>query len=500
MSVSHLRASQHVRHSPTVCSMSRTPPDGEIATSSWTEVFRGRLGVYTVLLNLGILFFAVDAFLINTLMPSIVADIGGVAFYSWAMMLYLVGSIMGAASYAPLRARIGGRRSFAVGGAVFSLGAFSCSIAPTIAELLVARLFQGIGGGLILAGSMAFISILFEPQLRKYAVAATNVTWIIAAVVGPLQAGIFANFGWWRGAFFVYVPIGAAFLVGILWKIPKSADQATAGSRALQFPIGRVGLLGLGVLCVASSGLVEPAALRTALIVTAGLIVWYAFNRDAQAENRLFPSQSLSLSEPVGLGYWAHIFVTTAYISVSIYLPLVLTVLHGIAPLYVGLANGIMSIGWSIGAALSAGLHRSRERKAVIAGPICLMIGSVGLALVAAFGAHFAWVLVCAPMVGIGIGIFHVHMTVRVMGAARLGEESITASSLTTIRALGMAFGAAAAGTVGNVAGLQELATPDTVRTAVIWVYFFNVLPLVLAAVAAARFFQVAEPAREERR
>ena len=63
-----------------------------------------------------------------------------------------------------------------------------------------------------------------------------------------------------------------------------------------------------------------------------------------------------------------------------------------------------------------------------------------------------------------------------------------------------MAFGAAAAGTVGNVAGLQELATPDTVRTAVIWVYFFNVLPLVLAAVAAARFFQVAEPAREERR
>jgi MFS family permease len=149
-------------------------------------------------------------------------------------MLYLVGSIMGAASYGPLRARIGGRRSLAAGGAVFSLGALGCSMAAAIGELLVARLFQGIGGGLILAGAMAFTSVLYGPELRRYAVAVTNVTWIIAAVVGPLQAGAFANFGWWRGAFFLYVPIGAAFLVGVLWKIPKTADEATAGSRALR--------------------------------------------------------------------------------------------------------------------------------------------------------------------------------------------------------------------------------------------------------------------------
>jgi hypothetical protein len=258
-----------------------------------------------------------------------------------------------------------------------------------------------------------------------------------------------------------------------------------------------VGLLGLGVLCVGSSGLVESAALRAALIVAAGLIVWYAFARDTSAENRLFPSQPLSLSQPVGLAYWGHILVTTAYIAVSIYLPLVLTVLHGISPLYVGFANGIMSIGWSIAAALSAGLHGSIERKVVIAGPICLMIGTVGLALGAVSGAHVTWVLICAPLVGVGIGIFHVHMTVRVMGVAHPGEESITASSLQTIRALGMAFGAAIAGTVGNVAGLQELATPDTVRAAVTWVYLFNVLPLVLAAAVAARFFQIADRARD---
>src|SRR5262245_16919837 len=265
--------------------MNHGPPNIEMVKPSWTDVFRGRFGVYTLLLNIGILFFAVDNFLIKTFMPSIVADIGGVAFYAWAMMLYLVGSIMGAASYGPFRARIGGRQAFALGGAVFSLGAFGCSMASAIGELLVARLFQGTGAGLMLAGSMAFISILFGPQLRRHAIAVSNVTWVVAAVIGPVQAGLFANAGWWRGAFLLYVPIGAAFLIGILWQIPKSADPATADSRALRFPIGRVGLLGLGVLSVASSGLPGSGALRAALIVTAVLIVWYAFSRDAEAEN-----------------------------------------------------------------------------------------------------------------------------------------------------------------------------------------------------------------------
>src|SRR6187551_2980863 len=192
--------------------MNDISPSPETATPSWTEVFRGRYGVYTLLLNIGILFFALDSFLINTLMPSIVADIGGVAFYAWAMMLYLVGAITGAASYAPLRGRLGGRLALAVGGGIFSLGALGCSLAPVIAALLISRLFQGVGGGLIIAGAMSFTSSLFEPRLRKYAVAATNVTWIISAVLGPLQAGVFAEIGWWRGAFLLYVPIGAGFL------------------------------------------------------------------------------------------------------------------------------------------------------------------------------------------------------------------------------------------------------------------------------------------------
>jgi MFS family permease len=465
------------------------------AKEAWFEILRGRRGVYTLLLNIGILFFGIDTFLVNTLMPTIVADIGGVAFYAWAIMLYLVGAIVGSASYGPLRARIGGRRALAFGGAVFSLGALGCSLAPTIAALLVFRLFQGVGGGMILAGSMAFISALFEPHQRRYAVAVTNATWIVSALLGPLQGGILADLGWWRGAFMLYVPIGTAFLAGVLWRIPEGADKAAADSRLLRFPIWRVALLGLGVLCVASSGQVPNALARVALIAIAAVIVWYAVTRDAAAENRLFPSQPFSPTAPVGLAYWGHMLVSSSYVAVSIYLPLVLTLIYGLAPLYVGFANALMSIGWSVSSGLTAGLHGNRERIAVSLAPLCLLAGCVGLAVTVVSGWHLAWLIAFAMMVGAGIGIFHVHMTVRVMGAAREGEESITASSLSTIRSLGMAFGAALAGTVANIAGLQQVATFTTVQTAVTGVYLFNALPLALALLVAVRFYQIVERA-----
>ena len=81
-------------------------------------------------------------------------------------------------------------------GALFSLGALGCSLAAAIDQLLVSRFFQGIGGGLILAGALAFTSVLYGPELRRTVIAVTNITWIIAAVIGPVQAGIFADLAW----------------------------------------------------------------------------------------------------------------------------------------------------------------------------------------------------------------------------------------------------------------------------------------------------------------
>src|SRR6202008_4300256 len=131
-------------------------------SSPWTALFRDGRGIYVVALNLGIGLHAIDVFVISTVMPAVVRALGGVAFYAWATMLYMIASIMGAASGNTLRAAVGARNGYCLAGVIFLLGTIGAGAAPTMAMLLAARFVQGLGGGLIVAQSMGLIRELFD--------------------------------------------------------------------------------------------------------------------------------------------------------------------------------------------------------------------------------------------------------------------------------------------------------------------------------------------------
>jgi len=186
--------------------------------------------------------------------------------------------------------------------------------------------------------------------------------------------------------------------------------------------------------------------------------------------------------------------VVSTYTGISIFLPLVLTVVHHIPPLYVGGINALMSITWSVSATVVTGLHGGAERRAMLLGPLCIMAGSAGLAAASWLGGTIVLVAALAMVVGLGIGFINVHIMAKVMIAALPGEESVTATSLTTIRSLGMAFGSAVAGAIANLAGLEAVASAEAVSTAASTVFLFNAVPTALAVVAVLRFFRASAP------
>ena len=130
--------------------------------SSWKKIFTGRLGIYTLVLNLAIALFGIDIFVISTIMPTIVADIGGAQFYSWTVMLYMVGSIIGSSSAGPVKELFGRRNGYVFAGLLFAIGNLGAFFAPDMVILLIWRLVQGLGGGLMISQSFGLRETCFQ--------------------------------------------------------------------------------------------------------------------------------------------------------------------------------------------------------------------------------------------------------------------------------------------------------------------------------------------------
>ena len=165
--------------------VNETPPE---EGTGWADMFRGKRGVYTVLLNVGIGVHAIDIFVITTVMPAVVAEIGGVEFYAWTTMLYMVGTVMGAASDNMREPCWDAEKGYVTAGLIFLAGALGCAAAPNMALLLIFRTVEGIGGGLLMSQSMTLVNDLYTGRLRTQVLATITTTWSIAAVIGPLIA------------------------------------------------------------------------------------------------------------------------------------------------------------------------------------------------------------------------------------------------------------------------------------------------------------------------
>lgn len=438
----------------------------EISPPSWASLLQDGRAAHTLLLNLGVAIHAVDVFIITTVMPSVVAEIGGATFYAWATMLYVVISIIGTALGNPIKVRLGNRHAYMAGALIFLVGSLGCAVASSMAFLLLARAAQGLGGGLLLSLSHGMVSTLYPPALRARIFASISGMWGIAALLGPALGGVFAQIGWWRGAFWAAVPV-VVLLLALAWTFLPSSKLDEAPHR---LPFLRLLMLAAGVLCVALSGHVTALWTRFFLICLAGLLVGMTFHLDSRAINQLLPSQPLSFNNRVGVAYWMLFLLGIMTSQFGVFMPLVVQVLHGVSPLGAGYFAALRSIAWTAAALCTAGLSAQGVRRALLVGPVVITAGSLGQALLVVHGPLF-WLAAFVVLNGLGIGICFAHLNTWAIAGARAGETELTAASIPTIRALGFAFGAASAGVIANVVGLGNELPPAVVARVAYWVY-----------------------------
>ena len=472
------------------------PADPALPKGSWGDIFRNGLGLYSSLVIGGIAMNATQMLVIAIIMPTIVRDIGGARFYTWAAMLYTIGAIVGGASTAMVWSRLGARRAYTLGAAVFALGTLCCALAPDIGTLIAARAVQGWAGGLVSGCGMALITTVFEARLRTRIIAISQSTFTACHLSGPVVGGMFAAMHWWRGSFWMAAPLMLVFAGVAYWKIPDRLSHEAEPPRFAGLPFLRFATLAAGVMCVAGSGSVPGLVWRLVLIAAAVGLVSLTFWLDRRAPNNLFPRGTLSVNAPIGLALWILALHGMTQTSVTLFLPLLLQVVHHVSPLVINFLSIVISLGWTTGTFTASGWSGQRERIALASGPV---IATGGLALLTAVALLPGLLLMTlsAFVMGIGIGIYNVHLVARAMDSATADEHRSTAAALTSVRAIGTAFGAAIAGVVANAAGLGAAVDPAAVGHAVTAVYEFCCIPFGLAAVLMFRFVRLTLGSRD---
>ncbi len=450
--------------------------------AGWLDPFRGGLAHFTVMLNIGIGLHALDVFIISTVMPRVVRELGGAEYYTWTTMLYVVASIVGTAAGNPARQILGSRFAYAVAAIAFAAGSAACALSPNMVSLLAARVVQGLGGGTVLALSMGLVSDLFPPHMRKRVLAIVSATWGIASLLGPGIGGMFAEAGWWRGAFWINVPVVLIFVIACS-RLPKKPPRAGA----LRFPYLQLVLMTTGVVAVALCGQVSHAVFQIALLLVAAAAVALAMRLDHAAEARMFPSHPLSLSRPVGIAYWVLALSSITHAVIGAYLPLSMQVLHGASDQAAGYAVTALALSWTIASMVTSHIHGRAALHSIVIGQMLCLLGLGGMAIAIA-DLPFSVVVGLNLVVGFGLGSSNLHLVEAAMRHAASGEQTTTAGAIPTLRSLGIAFGSAGAGVIANHAGLTDQLAYADVQRATQWVLGIGALAPLVAMLLSWRF------------
>lgn len=205
--------------------------------------------------------------------------------------------------------RVGKRRVFFVGLAVFTIGSALCGLAPSVSVLVVGRLIQGAGGAALLPSSLGLLLTAFGPERRSQIVALWAGVGALAVATGPSLGAALITVGGWRWAFFVNLPVGAmAYLTGRGVLVAHRADSARPRPDYLGVVLVSVslGALVLGVSEGPSWGWTSARILvsfAVALIIGAAFLVRCERHAEPVLDLSLFQARSFSFANLATLLY-----------------------------------------------------------------------------------------------------------------------------------------------------------------------------------------------------
>ncbi|WP_394769092.1 MFS transporter [Lacisediminihabitans sp.] len=412
-------------------------------------------------LLIGMFMSLLDATIVNVALPTIRTSLdANEATLSWIISGYALAFGLVLIPSGRLGDRFGHKWIFFTGLVLFTAASLACGLAQDSTQLVVARVIQGLAGGIYLPAVTAFIQLLFPPRARGKAFAIMGAVIGVSSALGPIVGGLliqaFGEKEGWRYVFDVNVPIGIIALVAAVFLLPRGAASTKS--------FGGVDWIGLVLLAGGLVAILVPLiegqtvgwkpwtfislASGVALIVL--FAVWEIFytrrGKSPLVPPHLYSHAAFTGGTILALVYFAAF--TSIFFSISILWQFCL----GHTALESGLVSIPFAIGSIVGASQSNRLAARLGRTVLVIGVGMLTVGlaAVWIILIAVPAADLTnWALLLPLLVaGVGSGLFIAPNAQFIVATVDPQEAGAASGVIGTMQRLGSAIGIAVIGSV----------------------------------------------------
>ncbi|MBW2052432.1 MAG: MFS transporter [Deltaproteobacteria bacterium] len=401
---------------------------------------------------LGTFMGTMDVSIVNISFPILTRELNtDLTTVMWVTLAYILVSTSLMLFVGKTGDQVGRKKIYAAGMLIFTLGLVSCSLAHSITQLIVFRIFQALGAAMAISCGTAIVTEVFPPEERGQGLGLVGVSVSAGFILGPIIGGFLLEWFHWRSIFYTRVPV--AFLTFIMALILLEKDHVKDGKIELDLlgtVTSSVGLASIifGVSQINRFGLTSPLIL---LLIGLGILSLIAFifveNRASDPIVDLSLFKNLRFSSATGA-----LFLTfLAYPAFTLVIPFFLIQGVGLMPAKAGFVMASVSMTAIIIGPISGWL--SDRFGPVWFSTLGAMCSSVAFSLMRGFDlqTQIIGIVLILSTFGFGIGLFQAPNNSIIMGSVKKENLGTASALMATLRSVGIAVGTAVAGTVYSV-------------------------------------------------
>ncbi len=413
------------------------------------EMTAKRRWAVTIGVMTGMFIAALEATVVGTAMPTVIAALGGLNHYSWVFSAYLITSTVTVPVWGKLSDLYGRRILYQIGIAIFLIGSVLSGFSTSMTQLIIFRAIQGFGAGALVPLGMTIIGDIFTLKERARMQAYFSGVWGLSSVIGPIIGGFITDQLSWHWVFFINLPVGlaAALIMQIALKEPKHTARRAIDYAGAGLLMASITLIMLALVEGGTTFATFFAPRNLTFIVGAVVLLALFAIVERRADDPIIPFhlfKNRTVSVAVGAGFLAGV----AMFGAISFVPLFAQGALGSTATEAGSLLTPLMVSWVIMSVVGGRLLlKLGYRSVTIAGFILLTTGFVFLSMFERETARF-WLYADLILIGAGLGLTMLTLLIAVQQAVNKSELGVATSLNQFSRSIGGAFGVAVMGAV----------------------------------------------------